>query len=139
MTSASLQAITVTVEHASGNVEPLLHQIRHALDILLREGTSTCIDLLALPLAPGEEERMRALLGSGEVRAEVTALGRSEIAETAYPGVWLVSHHDERGELLTRFIEITHVPEFLRAQPDDIRCALERLTARLSLTSLGAR
>jgi hydrogenase-1 operon protein HyaF len=137
MTSASLQAIAVTVEHASGNVEPLLHQVRHALDALLREGTSTCIDLLALPLAAGEEERLRTLLGSGEVRAELKVLGHSEIAETAYPGVWLVSHDDERGGPLARFIEITHVPELLRSQPDDIRFALERLTARLSLASSG--
>jgi hydrogenase-1 operon protein HyaF len=137
MTSASLQAIAVTVEHASGNVEPLLHQIRHALDALLREGTSTCIDLLALPLAPGEEARLRSLLGSGEVRAQLKVLGLSEIAETAYAGVWLVSHDDEHGEPLARFIEITCVPELLRSQPDDIRLALEHLSAHLSLASSG--
>jgi hydrogenase-1 operon protein HyaF len=137
MTSAKLQSIAVTVEHASGNIGPLLHQIRHALDTLLREGASTSIDLLALPLAPGEEERLRTLLGTGEVRAELKILGRSEIAETAYPGVWLVSHDDERGEPLARFIEIAYVPELLRSQPDDIRFALERLTARLSPASSG--
>jgi hydrogenase-1 operon protein HyaF len=127
-----LGSIPVTVEQASGNLDALLHEIRHALGRLLADGTVSCIDLKALPLAPGEEPRLLALLGSGEVRAEVRALGTSEITETAYAGAWIVTHRDERGEILTRFIEICRLPKILLAQDDDIALAVERLGRRLS-------
>lgn len=127
----ALDAIAVKVELSSGNIPPLLHQVRHALARLLSDGESTCIDLKAIPLAPGEEERIVAALGKGEVRAEVTALGPSEIAETAFAGVWLVTHYDEKGATQTRFIEVTYIPEILRSQRSDIVDSLARITARL--------
>lgn len=133
--STRLQSIPVIVEQPEssyGNVEPLLHEIRHALAQLLKDGTSTFIDLMALPLARGEEEQILTLLGRGEVRAELTVLGSSEVLETAYPGVWLVTHRDEQGELQARFIEVTQVPEILRSQPSDIASGLERLRGQLS-------
>jgi len=132
MKSPSLQAIPVTVEQDHGNVEPLLHEIRHAVALLLREGTSSCIDLKALPLTPGEEHQILGALGRGEVRAEIEVLGRTEVTETAFPGVWLVTHLGESGEPQARFIDITHIPEILRAQAEDISAGLERLAARLS-------
>jgi len=129
----ALDAIAVKIERASGNVPPLLHEIRHALALLLEHGESTCIDLKSMPLAPGEEDRIVAALGSGEVRAEVDALGFSEIAETAFPGVWVVSHCDERGAIQARFIEVTQVPDVLRSQHSDIADGLARLTTRLTV------
>jgi len=129
----ALDAIAVKIERASGNVPPLLHEIRHALALLLDHGESTCIDLKSMPLAPGEEERIVAALGSGEVHAEVDALGLSEIAETAFPGVWVVSHCDERGAIQARFIEVTQVPDVLRSQHSDIADGLARLTTRLTV------
>ena len=132
-----LDGIAVAVEHASGNVEPVLHEIRHALTRWLEEGTSTCIDLKGIPLAPGEEERIVAALGAGEVRAELAVLGRSELIETACPGVWIVTHFDEGGAQQARFIEITAVPQILRSQETDIAAGLARLTARLASPSAG--
>ena len=129
----ALDAIGVKIERSSGNVPPLLHEIRHALALLLERGERTCIDLKSIPLAPGEEDRIVAALGKGEVHAEVDALGLSEIAETAFPGVWVVSHCDERGALQARFIEVTEVPEVLRSQHSDIADGLARLTTRLAV------
>jgi hypothetical protein len=40
-------------EHLTHNVQPLLHEIRHALATLLDDGGNTVIDLRSLPLAPG--------------------------------------------------------------------------------------
>lgn len=140
MTSSAtplLARIPVAVEHASGNVEPLLHEIRHALTRLLEEGTSTCIDLKSIPLAPGEEARIVHALGTGEVRAELAVLGRSELIETACPGVWVVTHFDEGGAQQARFIEITAVPQILRSQEADIAAGLARLTERLASPSSG--
>jgi len=126
-----LQSIRVRTEVSSGNVSPLLHEIRHALAALARDGASNIIDMQGIPLAPGEAENILALLGEGEVHAELQCLGRSEVRETSFPGVWIVTHYDEIGDLKARFIEITRVPQILESQADDIAEGLARLELRL--------
>ena len=128
----ALRSIPVTVELSSGNIEPLLHEIRHALELLLGEGTGTTIDLKSIPLAPGEEERILGVLGRGEVCATLSAFGTSEVFETTFPGVWVVTHHDAQGAVRARFIEVTRLPEILCAQEPDISDGLARLAISLS-------
>lgn len=128
---SSLETIPVTTEVATGNVEPLLHEIRHALLRLARGEEGTTIDLKSLPLAPGELERIEETLGIGEVRAKVTALGPTLIQETAYPGVWLTTHRNADDAVVARFIEVTYIPELLRSQPADIDAGIERLEREL--------
>lgn len=128
---SSLDFIPVKAEVATGNVEPLLHEIRHALRRLVGGEDGTTIDLKSLPLAPGEEERIEATLGTGEVRAEVDALGPTLIQETSYPGVWLITHKNADGAVVARFIEVTYIPELLRSQPEDIDAGIDRLENEL--------
>jgi hydrogenase-1 operon protein HyaF len=128
---SSLETIPVTTEVATGNVEPLLHEIRHALKRLIGGEDGTTIDLKSLPLAPGEEERIEATLGTGEVRAEVDALGPTLIQETSYPGVWLITHKNADNAVVARFIEVTYIPELLRSQPEDIDAGIDRLENEL--------
>lgn len=116
------------------NVEPLLHEIRHALQELADTGSTGIIDLRSIPLAPGEEDKILATLGQGEVHAHVDALGPSEVIETRYAGVWLVTHYNEDEEILGRFIEITPLPEILRSQAEDIRHACGQLEDYLERT-----
>jgi len=133
----ALSAIPVRVEAGSGNIEPLLHEIRHALKRLLQGEDGTVIDLRSLPLAPGEEARIEEALGSGEVQAELDALGPTSIRETAYAGVWLITHRNTENEIVARFIEVTRIPEILRAQTEDIASALKRLAERLGYGADG--
>lgn len=128
---SSLDTIPVKTEVATGNVEPLLHEIRHALKRLASGEEGTTIDLKSLPLAPGEEERIEATLGTGEVRAEVDALGPTLIQETSYPGVWLTTHKNADDAVVARFIEVTYIPELLRSQPEDIDAGIDRLENEL--------
>ena len=74
------------------NARPLLFEVRHALEELIDSGETSIIDLRSIPLAPGEEETIIETLGQGEVHARLDALGPSEIIETRYAGVWLVTH-----------------------------------------------
>jgi hydrogenase-1 operon protein HyaF len=120
-----------TVHVDSGNVPLLLHELRHALERLLTEDTTHVIDLRAIPLGPGEEERLLEALGTGEVRAEFDALGRSTIEESAYPGLWRVTHWNTAGEITGRFLEVTFTPALLASPPEDVRAGLARLTADL--------
>ena len=128
---SSLDAIPVTAEVATGNVKPLLHEVRHALKRLANGEDGTVIDLQSIPLAPGEEERIEELLGKGEVRAELDALGPSVVQETSYPGVWLVTHSNTEQVVVGRFIEVTHIPELLKSQQPDIEHGISRLEHEL--------
>ena len=122
------------VEAAAGlthNVQPLLHEIRHALAKLLNDGGSTVIDLQGLPLAPGEEQHLLDELGHGEVYARLHALGPTEIVETRYPGVWVVVHYNSSDEVIGKFVEVCEIPELLLSQQVDIRQGLEQLQAQL--------
>jgi hydrogenase-1 operon protein HyaF len=120
-----------TVHVDSGNVPLLLHELRHALERLLVDGTTHVIDLRAIPLGPGEEERLLETLGTGEVRAEFDALGRSVIEESAYPGLWRITHWNTADEMTGRFLEVTFTPALLSSPPEDVTAGLARLTADL--------
>ena len=119
-------------EQLTFNVEPLLHEIRHGLARLLENEAATTIDLRSIPLAPGEEERIIKVLGTGEVQARMSALGPSEIKETRFPGVWLVTHYNSENEVIGKFIEVCDMPQILKAQTEDIREGLAQLTAQLA-------
>jgi hydrogenase-1 operon protein HyaF len=111
----------------SGNVPLLMSEIRHALERLLDSGATHTIDLRAIPLGPGEEDRLLAALGTGELCATFDALGRSELQECSYPGVWRITHWNSADEVTGRFIEVTFAPALLAADREDVRAGLERL------------
>lgn len=115
-----------------GNALPLLHEVRHALERLLAACEETVIDLRSIPMGPGDEARLEAELGSGEVSARLeTAIGPSVAMETRFPGVWLITHYNSEDQILSRFIEVTEVPAILRSQPEDIREGLGSLSEQL--------
>ena len=119
-------------EALTHNVVPLLHEIRHGLARLLENEAATIIDLRSIPMAPGEEARIIEELGTGEVQAHMSALGPSEITETRFPGVWLVTHYNSEMEVIGKFIEVCDMPQILKAQAEDIRAGLAQLTAQLA-------
>jgi hydrogenase-1 operon protein HyaF len=111
---------------------PLLHEIRHALARLAESGEPTALDLQSIPMGPGDDDRLFAALGEGEVKAEVHALGRSTVTETAYAGVWLVEHYNAHDQSVGRFIEVTTCPEILKSHPTDVGEGLARLEQHLA-------
>jgi hydrogenase-1 operon protein HyaF len=128
----SLSEIPVSIEAGTGNVQPLLHELRHALGRLANGDEGTVIDLRGLPLAPGEEAKIEEALGEGEVRAELNALGLTTIQETAFSGVWMVTHRNTEDEVVARFIEVCRVPEILQAQSEDIQRSVHKLAQQLN-------
>ncbi|MBT8119229.1 MAG: hydrogenase expression/formation protein [Gammaproteobacteria bacterium] len=113
------------------NVKPLLHEIKHALESLIENGDTSIIDLRSIPLAPGEEDRILDTLGKGEVQAKLESLGLSEIIETQYAGVWVVTHYNDDGNIISRFIEVTTMPSILSSQTEDVMAAYSSLTLDL--------
>ena len=136
MNSVQLPAIEVP-QPETGNLLPLLHEIRHALELLLDTGEETTIDLRALPLAPGEEKRLEEALGRGEVKVSLSALGPSILQETAYSGVWHVTHFSANDEILGKYLEIARVPALLKAQEEEMRAALDALHKKLHSSLSG--
>ncbi|MDH3757047.1 MAG: hydrogenase expression/formation protein [Gammaproteobacteria bacterium] len=123
----SKDPIRSAIPYRRGNVKPLLNEIIHALDRLLDDDEPTVIDLASLPFAPGELEQLEQALGRGELNAELDALGKSHIRETAYPGVWWLEHRNTAGEIVGRYIEITRTPEILMSQDADIGAGRAKL------------
>lgn len=117
------------------NVMPLLHEVKHALNNLINHGETSIIDLRSIPLAPGEEEKILNTLGRGEIHAQLNALGPSEIIETQYAGVWVVTHFNDENNVISRFIEITFMPDILRSQTEDVVTAYNRLSESLQENS----
>ena len=87
----------------------------------------------AMPFAPGEEDRLREILGGGEVSATLNVLGRSTVEETAIAGVWWVEHRNALGESLGKTLEITRMPEILFSQPEDVRATLADLDRHMAV------
>ena len=126
-----LSDIAVSIQYPTGNVTPLLHEVRHALERLADTGEPTAIDLRGIPLGPGEEDALEQALGEGEVTATLNALGPSIVRETAIPGVWLVTHRNVNDEISGRFIEITKMPAILESQDVDILRGIAALNEHL--------
>ncbi len=116
----------------TGNALPLLREISEMLRRLLESGETAAIDLSALPLTPADLGWLRDKLGEGEIAVTLQANGESTINETACPGVWWVTHHNENGAVTTEFIEVTLVPELVKAHPQDVAIGWEYLELLIS-------
>ena len=129
---AEYNVIPIHNEEQTGNLKPLLHQVRHALEHLLKTGEKTVIDLSAMPMSDDELQALVKFLGKGEVNAELDILGKSRVEESRFSGVWLVRHLNEAGEDDRMFIEIDTIPSLLCAQTEDIQHGLSGLEQSLT-------
>ncbi len=133
-----LSDIKIAVDNPAletGNLPGILSEIEQALEALLNSKQAHRIDLRAMPWSAGEEQKLEQILGRGEVTIELNALGKSIFQETAYSGVWLISHYNEAEELIGKIIEISYLPDMVFAQQEDISLGLERLKTRWSQDS----
>ena len=135
---SGLDSIPIHVQPAGdigstvGNVRAILAELETSLQNLLATGREHSIDLRGLPFAPGELDYLKQTLGTGEVHAEIDALGKSDVQETAIRGVWWVTHYNTLDDVMAEFLEVSFCPDIVRAQRDDVRESLELLNARLA-------
>lgn len=113
----------------TGNVMPLLHQIRHALSQLIERQEQTTIDLRRLPLSASEEAQLEAFLGHGEVKADIQALGDTVLIESRYAGVWLEIHYNEDVEIMGKYVHICTCPPIIKSQPEDMVLSLSNIVS----------
>jgi hydrogenase-1 operon protein HyaF len=135
---SGLDGISIQVQPAAAaplstaTAQAILAELETSLQELLASGREHSIDLRSLPLAPGELEYLKDVLGEGEVRVEVDALGASQVVETGVRGVWWVTHRNTLDDVMAEFLEVSFCPDIIRAQRDDVREGLEALSARLA-------
>lgn len=115
-----------------GHTPAILRELHHALARLAAGGESTRIDLTALPFGPGDEARLLAVLGRGEVSATIDALGPTHLWETRFPGVWVVDYRDPEDRRVGLQLEVDQVPGILRTPPADLADAADALAALLA-------
>jgi hydrogenase-1 operon protein HyaF len=131
-----LADIPVRVENAAagltGNAQALLVEIAALLQRMLATGEGGAIDLAGLPFSPADRAWLEQRLGRGEVEIRLMAAGLSTFTETACPGVWWVSHHNEAGVRVSELIEVAPIPELVIAHPDDMKIGFERLNNLLN-------
>ena len=123
--------LTVYLEGSDGNAAAILREVESLVRGLVESDEGGSIDLQGLPLAPEDRHRLEEELGVGEVRAEIDAMGITQVQETAVPGVWWVVHHNEAGELIGEFIEVGYCPEILITPAEDVKEGWDALRARL--------
>ncbi|MCB1802554.1 MAG: hydrogenase expression/formation protein [Gammaproteobacteria bacterium] len=132
---SGLESIAVRVEggantpHRTDNLRPVLIELEQAVRRLVDTGVDSVIDLGAMPFSEQDESDLREVLGSGEVRAELSAFGPSHVEETRFSGVWLVEHLDAEQRRLTLHLQITRFPEILAAPLEDVADGLDELHA----------
>lgn len=134
---SGLHSIPVTVvtaghDDAPANVVlPVLHEIAAMLEALIASGRSASIDLRRAPLSAPDHDRLRAVLGQGEIEARLDCLGPVAVAETGISGVWWITYYSEDSRVVGEFIEVTTCPEILGTSAADIPAGLKRLRTRL--------
>ena len=119
----------------SGNAWPLMMEIAEMVRTLVDSGETAAIDLSALPLTPADKAWLKERLGSGQIHVTLEAEGQSNLDETACPGVWWITHRDTRDRVIAEFIEVTLVPDLVKAHQADIKIGLEYLEGVISQLS----
>lgn len=109
----------------------LLQELAQLLDNFAENGERGAIDLHSLPMASDEHDRLKALLGRGEVTATVNLGSPTTVYETTFHGIWWVHYSTPDGDTEAEYLEVAAVPEILFANAIDARRDVSRLRARI--------
>lgn len=117
-------------------VRSVLTMVMEGLTQFVESGRTAVLDLRAVSRMDAATYRhLKDALGTGEVSARVEAELSVEVKETRYPGVWWLTHRNERGGIVTELIEITELPGILKSHTADIRAGRRRLEQVLAEAS----
>jgi hydrogenase-1 operon protein HyaF len=121
-----------TLDKPTGMASALLVELHGHLNRLLTSGETHLIDLKSLPLSEADINELADLLGVGEVKATISSIGSSSIRETAYSGIWWVTHYGDDDKVLSELIEVTLVPQILVTHIDEVRHSAQMMANSLS-------
>jgi hydrogenase-1 operon protein HyaF len=113
----------------TGMANAVMNELSDHLQRLADKGETNIVDLLSLPLNEADITELADMLGVGEVKATISSIGTSSIRETAFSGIWWVTHYGDDEKVLSELIEITQVPEILVTHMDEIRHSAQSMAA----------
>lgn len=118
-----------TLDTPTGMANAVMNELSDHLKRLADEGETNIVDLLSLPMTEADINELADMLGVGEVKATISSIGTSSIRETAYRGIWWVTHYGDDEKVVSELIEITQVPEILITHMDEIRHSAQSIAA----------
>ena len=118
-----------TLDKSTGMANAVMNELSDHLKRLADKGVTSIVDLMSLPMTETDINELADMLGVGEVKATISNLGTSSIRETAYRGIWWVTHYGDDEKVVSELIEITQVPEILITHMDEIRHSAQSMAA----------
>ncbi len=125
-------AATEPIEPDAGFAAALICETLARLTRFAKTGDVATIDLGGLPMSNRDRAALDDFLGRGEVSANIEVIGRTEVWETQFSGVWRVRHFGDAG-IATDLIEIAACPKILFADPRDAESAARSMAKALEL------
>lgn len=85
------------------------------------------LNFTLLPLAPVDEQLLTSVLGRAELWLHSGGFGNCRVLATRWRYVWAVQYLNAMEHTILDTIEITDVPEAVRAAPEDLHASARRL------------
>jgi len=131
-----LQDIPVYTEGIDGQddahmLEAVIHELKQLMDAYISTDKTGAIDIKSLPLSKKAYQALKQKLSKGEVEAKAKLSGDTEIYETAYSGVWWVTHKNIDDKVIAEHIEVGAIPVVLFAHIEDIKIARKKLAEKI--------
>lgn len=117
--------------HDGSGASAILREIESMLENLLARNEEGVIDLKTIPITHDEYQQLQYMLGEGEIKATLHAMGKSIVRETAIAGVWWTVHYNEDDSVIADMIEVTLIPAILMSDRGDIKNSLAELRERV--------
>jgi len=112
-------------------LDAVILQIKQLMDVFIVSEKTAAIDLRSLPLSRKIHDELKERLGVGEVEAKVKLSGDTEVYETAFSGVWWVTHKNSNNKIIAEQIEVGNIPFVLCAHIEDIKIASKKLAEKM--------
>lgn len=90
------------------------------------------MNLTLLPLTPADLQMLNAWLGPPMVAIAIRSYGQCRVSSTCLRDVWRVQYFNSMDALILDTIEVTRLPEVVRAAPEDLALTRERLADYLA-------
>ena len=113
--------IKLIQDNSTGMARVIMAELKDHLENLLLNDETHAIDLLSLPMSETDLDELADYLGVGEVSATISNIGSSSLRETAYRGIWWVTHYADDGKVIGELIEVARVPDILFTHDDELR------------------
>ena len=109
------------------NALAILVELQSQYPAFVEEVAPHTINLTLLPLSEDELAFIDERLGRGPVDTLSRAYGKCQVSNTLTPNVWWVRFYNSMGALILNTIELTDVPEAIRAAHEDLQDSAKRL------------